>query len=72
MYGSRQKLHVYDYHEDTAAEGFEAPPPPEYEVEAIAIKPRDKQPVARGKVQWTPERRAEASRKAKERLLARA
>ena len=64
MYAGKQKLRVYDYTEGAESEP-EPEVPPEYEVEKVAIKPRGEvKSVNRG---WTPERRAAASLRAKER-----
>jgi hypothetical protein len=80
MYGDRQKLQTYDYTDDQPE-----PEPvvaPDFEVEPIAVTPRARflqkaiaherppDPATAKKSQWTPERRAEASRKARERIAA--
>lgn len=79
MYAGKEKMRTFDYTEDEVEPEPEVPA--EYEVEKVALRPRvdsrgerDSQPVAKSprKFHWTPERRAEASRKAKERMAANA
>ncbi len=77
MYAGREKLRVYDYTEQADDEAEPAiVVPPDYEVETVAVRARGEvSPPAKRKpprVEWTPERRAEASRKAKERMAANA
>ncbi len=77
MYAGREKLRVYDYTEQADDEAEpELVVPPEYEVETVAVRGRGEvsKPAKRKppRVEWTPERRAEASRKAKERMAANA
>lgn len=71
MYAGKERLHVYDYTDDETTEETMVVVPPEYEVEQVTVQPRSERKAKPARAsQWTPERRAEASRKAKERMAA--